>query len=183
MADDLDMWWRTPLTYPVSEYTTRSEMRDEDISQGFGWNVNAPSARMREQLIKHLPVVLGFLSPRNFGWASRTPSAITGGNRHGHVPYDYIPEYAAPHVRAIADSSAGLVQRDPRAFTMGPDPLGRTPAQLFYRGDSSMPRRQADHFRRAIVEQGPQNRNTPASDLRTPLERAWWLDRNPGGGG
>jgi hypothetical protein len=82
MADDLSMWWRTPLSYAPSEFTTADEMRLERGSQRFGRDLNAP---IWPQFRERLPLLLQMMPTRSplgarigtdHAWASQTPSAI-----------------------------------------------------------------------------------------------------------
>jgi hypothetical protein len=114
MADDRWMWWASPpLSYPISEYTTPEEMRQERISQAFGWDTSRPG----HEFLRRLPLLLQAIPVRSpmgarigndTAWAARTPSAITGGD----------PRYV--------DSSAGLAERI-RAYGGNPSPISLRP--------------------------------------------------------
>jgi hypothetical protein len=90
-------------------------------------------------------------------WAARVPSGVTGGLPN---PRLYVRD-AAGKVREtrpdeFINSSAGIARYHPLQSRLGT----RAPEDGYL-----------THA----------NRNAPASNLRTPGERRWWLDRIPGG--
>jgi hypothetical protein len=169
MADDRWMWWATPpRSYPASEFTTPDEMRQERISQALGWDTTRPGEEFRNRL--GLLAQLGLLAARSphgarIGndavWAARAPSGVTGGNPSG--------KFLGNNFHSIYDSSRMLPLRAENPVT-----------GLGFRGDTPLPPTQYNRMLQ-FFEEGHANRNAPASSLRTPRERGWWLDNVPGG--
>jgi hypothetical protein len=111
-------------------------------------------------------------------WAARTPfaqrhSAITGGKPVSDPPlwWDDILIPSLREYQAQINSSTGLVARNRNSIQ---STLGMT-------NETPVTRAQFDRAQR-FLDEGYTNRNSPASNLRTPQERGWWLDTIPGGG-
>lgn len=160
-----------PYSYAPSEYTTADEMRQERISQMFGWDTSRPGREFLMRALTQLPQLPLAIPHTTTAWAGRTPSAITGGRPRGNVPYDYMEEYH-PHLAPLANSSSGIQQRFPLTLQAG--------SRMGYRAQDPMP---SAHYNRLVrmLDDGYGNRNSPSANLRTSQERAWWLNRIPGG--
>lgn len=55
MADNL----LSPYSYPISEYTTDDEMRQERVSQALGWDTSRPWRELGMRALTQLPLAMG----------------------------------------------------------------------------------------------------------------------------
>jgi len=135
--------FRTPYSYPTSEFTTPAEMQQERISQMFGWDTSRPGL---EYLRRAVPMMLSPpLAWRGAGPRMNAVGAEIGAlaDRYRQLSGGSDPRgMSTPAMRRWVDLYERAQPQAPSAPTVGPAPgntvYGRNPSPQVTQGQRDL---------------------------------------------